>query len=474
MATINASQDYDIIQTLTFAEASGTCAIRLYRGSSSTYTGTVKIRAGTSGAWSDLSVSGTNATFNVTSTTMQIAHDWNKSGNDYMTCSFYGQSTNLTGIDISQKAILSGAIGNYFMYYYARGCSTLTSLDVPDTSGIKSVGNYFMRFYAGDCKVLTSLSIPDTSNITTVGNNFMSLYAYYCTGLTSLSVPDTSSITTVGYDFMSNYAYSCTSLTSLGIPDTSSITTVGSDFMNYYAGECDALTTLVLPSVGWFATHNVTWNVPSARLNYLKGEVLDSADLADWQELTTFTSPNTLYLNYIQNTADVYSPGVSITIAESIGFQISLEYDKEEAVVKTVAITNSIGQQYTSTQAKSIPKTLSSTIGYQSNTAFNKNINATLTSSIGDKYSYTYKAEEAHYGTIANSIGYQSSLSYNKSINSELASSIGFNYRIRNVYPYIASEDFYLTKDENNTSVSGETNNFNLVGQKNNFNLVGK
>ena len=44
MATINSAQDYDIIQTLTFAEASGTCAIRLYRGSSSKYTGTVKIR----------------------------------------------------------------------------------------------------------------------------------------------------------------------------------------------------------------------------------------------------------------------------------------------------------------------------------------------------------------------------------------------------------------------------------------------
>jgi len=251
---------------------------------------------------------------------------------------------------------------------------------------------------------------------------------------------------------MASYASGCTNLTSLSVPDTSNVTSAGGYFMASYATNCNALTTLVLPSVGWFATHDVNWSVPSGRLNSLKGEVISGSDLSGWQALTTSTSPNTLYINYIQNTADVYSPGVSITIAESIGFQISLEYDKEEAVGKTVAITNSIGQQYTSTQAKSIPKTLSSTIGYQSNTAFNKTINATLTSSIGD----------------------QSSLSYNKSINSELASSIGFNYRIRNVYPYIASEDFYLTKDENNTSVSGETNNFNLVGQKNNFNLVGK
>ena len=113
MATINPAQDYDIIQTLTFAAASGTCKIRLYRGSTSRYTGTVKVREGTSGTWSDLSVSGTATTFNVTNTTMQVAHNWNKDGNNYMTCSFYGQSTNLTGIAISQKAVLGGVIGNY-------------------------------------------------------------------------------------------------------------------------------------------------------------------------------------------------------------------------------------------------------------------------------------------------------------------------------------------------------------------------
>jgi hypothetical protein len=393
MATINASQDYDIIQTLTFAEASGTCKIRLYRGSNSAYTGTVKVRAGTSGAWSNLSVSGTATTFNVTNTTMQIAHDWNKNGNNYMTCSFYGQSTNLTGIAISQKAILSGAIGNNFMYYYAygctgltslsvpdtsnitsvvnsfmqyyaNGCSNLTSLDVPDTSNVTSVGNYFMQGYALYCSTLTSLDVPDTSNVTSVGDYFMASYAngcsnltsldvpdtsgitsvgnsfmqYYastcstltsldvpdtsgitsvwdyfmanyaqgCSTLTSLSVPDTSGITTVGNYFMANYAQGCRTLTSLNVPDTSGITTVGNYFMKGYAQYCNTLTTLVLPSVGWFATHDVVWSVPASRLNYLKGKVINSADLAGWQALTTSTSPNTLYLNYIRNTADVY------------------------------------------------------------------------------------------------------------------------------------------------------------------------
>jgi hypothetical protein len=119
VATIDPNQQYDIIHTLTFAAASGTCPIRLHRGSTSIYTGTVYYRAGTSGSWTSLSVSGTSTTFPVTDTTMQVAHDWNKSGNNYMTPSFRG-ATNITSITISQKSPLTGTMGNYFMYYYAR------------------------------------------------------------------------------------------------------------------------------------------------------------------------------------------------------------------------------------------------------------------------------------------------------------------------------------------------------------------
>lgn len=334
MATINPSQDYDAIHTLTFAEASGTCKIRLYRGSSSAYSGTVYYREGTSGAWTQLDVSGTDTTFSVTSTTMQIGHSWNKSGNNYMTPSFYGQSTNLTNISISQKAVLSGSIGTYFMVFYARDCSKLTSLDIPDTSSVTGVGNAFMGYYANgctnltslsvpdtssvtsagdyfiysyayDCTNLTSLSVPDTSSVTGVGNYFMDSYAIGCSELTSLDVPDTSSVTSVGNYFMRHYAYGCTNLTSLSVPDTSSVTSVGYSFMYYYAYGCTKLTSLILPAVGWFANHDINWSVPSGRLNYLKGYVTDSSDLTDWQDLTTSTSPNTLYINYIRSTDDV-------------------------------------------------------------------------------------------------------------------------------------------------------------------------
>ena len=244
-ADINSSQDYDVIHTLTFAAGSGTCKIRLYRGSPSAYTGTVYYRAGTSGAWTELSVSGTDTTFPVSATTMQIGHDNNKSGNDYMTASFYGQATNLIGIAISQKAVFSGTMGNYFMYVYAVDCSALTSLAVPDTSGLTSVGTYFMYRYAGDCTALTSLAVPDTSGLTSVGDNFMYYYAYGCT----------------------------------------------------------ALLRLELPATGWFVGHNIDWRVPSGRLNYLKGYVGNATDLTAWQALTA--SGKTLYLNYVRSADNI-------------------------------------------------------------------------------------------------------------------------------------------------------------------------
>ena len=168
MATINPSQDYDIIHTLTYASSGGTAPIRLYRGLLSAFTGTVYYRAGTSGAWTSLSVSGTSTTFPITSTTMQIAHDWNKSGNDYMTPRFSGGT--MTGIAISQRAVLSGVMGNNFMHLYAYSCLSLTTLDVPNTSGLTSVGNYFMHQYAYNCTSLTALDVPNTSGLTSVGN----------------------------------------------------------------------------------------------------------------------------------------------------------------------------------------------------------------------------------------------------------------------------------------------------------------
>jgi hypothetical protein len=136
--------------------------------------------------------------------------------------------------------------------------------------------------------------------ISTVGDYFMQYYAYGCTALTSLSVPDTSGLTSVGASFMRAYAQNCSSLTSLSVPDTSGLTSVGNYFMSYYARSCTALTSLILPSAtGWFASNNVSWSVPSSRLGYLYGYTPDATSQTAWQALTA--SGKTLYLNYIRD-----------------------------------------------------------------------------------------------------------------------------------------------------------------------------
>ena len=136
--------------------------------------------------------------------------------------------------------------------------------------------------------------------ISTFGNNFMRSYAYSCTSLTSLSVPDTSGLTTVGDYFMSNYARGCNSLTSLSVPDTSGLTSVGNNFMYSYARDCTSLTSLILSSAtGWFASHNISWSVPSSRLGYLYGYTPSATSQTAWQALTA--SGYTLYINYIQD-----------------------------------------------------------------------------------------------------------------------------------------------------------------------------
>ena len=217
---------------------------------------------------------------------------------NYFMDSYARSCSSLTSLSVPDTSGLT-TVGNYFMSSYARSCSSLTSLSVPDTSGLTTVGDSFMRYYAYGCSSLTSLSVPDTSGLTTVGSSFMSYYAGNCTSLTSLSVPDTSGLTTVGDYFMYYYAYGCSGLTSLSVPDTSGLTSVGDSFMSYYAGNCSSLTSLILKGdTGWFSSHNISWGIPSSRLNYLYA-YCESAYLTNWQGLTT--SGKTLYTNYIQS-----------------------------------------------------------------------------------------------------------------------------------------------------------------------------
>ena len=222
---------------------------------------------------------------------------------DYFMAYYAYNCSALTSLSVPDTSGLT-SVGDYFIAYYACGCSSLTSLSVPDTSGLTSVGTYFMRSYASGCSSLTSLSVPDTSGLTSVGDYFMYCYAYGCSSLTSLSVPDTSGLTSVGNSFMRAYAYGCSFLTSLSVPDTSGLTSVGTYFMVGYAYGCSALTSLMLPSAtGYFGDYNINWSVPAARLGYLYGYAPNATSQTAWQALTA--SGKTLYLNYIRSTSYV-------------------------------------------------------------------------------------------------------------------------------------------------------------------------
>jgi hypothetical protein len=260
-------------------------------------------REGTSGEWSS-----TDCTL-VAGHTYQFRTPNSGSGSGTTAVLPNIKASVTVGWDTSGSTITT--VGDYFLYSYARSCSNLTSLSVPDTSGLTTVGTSFMYSYARSCSGLTSLSVPDTSGITSVGYFFMAYYAYNCTSLTSLSVPDISRLTTVGNYFMASYAYGCTGLTSLSVPDTSGLTTVGSSFMSSYAYGCSSLTSLILKGdTGWFSSHNINWSVPSSRLNYLYA-YCESAYWSNWKELTA--SGKTLYINYIQATDHVLVTPSSVT-----------------------------------------------------------------------------------------------------------------------------------------------------------------
>jgi hypothetical protein len=189
--------------------------------------------------------------------------DWNATDCTLTASNVYQFRTPLSGMDSGTTAILPNI-----------KASVVVDWDATATA-ITTGGDYFMRNYAYNCSSLTSLSVPDTSGLTSVGKFFMSSYAYGCTSLTSLSVPDTSGLATGGAYFMYSYAYNCTSLTSLLLPSTT----------------------------GWFASNDVSWSVPSARLGSLKGYAPNSTAQTAWQALTV--SGKTLYINYIQSEDDV-------------------------------------------------------------------------------------------------------------------------------------------------------------------------
>ena len=147
--------DHDFITTCNWTKT-GTFTLRAFRGSDTNVVTSYKLfyRKKGDANWTET----TNGQVNITSTgEWEIANDWNKSGNDVLTHSYYG----ITAIDSCttvyfNEAGLGTTIGNYFLFRCWYNCSSLTSMpsgfNLP--TGITSVGSYFLSYCWCDCSSL--------------------------------------------------------------------------------------------------------------------------------------------------------------------------------------------------------------------------------------------------------------------------------------------------------------------------------
>ena len=178
-------RDYDFITTCNWT-STGTFTLRANRGSGTDVVSSYTLyyrKKGTS-TWS----STTNGQIVITSTgEWEVANDWNKSGNDVLTHSYWDITAINQVTDVYfNESTLGTTIGNYFLYQCWRGCSSLTSIvgfNLP--SGVTTVGNSFLENCWRGCSSLTSMPVGFNlpSGITSVGSYFLNLCWYDCTNL---------------------------------------------------------------------------------------------------------------------------------------------------------------------------------------------------------------------------------------------------------------------------------------------------
>ncbi len=135
--------------------------------------------------------------------------------------------------DIVIPSKINGISVQEIGYYAFSFCSSLTSIEIPNSVTIIGEGSFYK------CQSLTSIEIPNF--VTTIGG-----HAFHdCRGLTSIKIPN--SVTTIGLDAF----YDCTSLMSVDIPN--SVTTIGEYAFEY----CPSLTNIEIPNsvttIGIFA-----------------------------------------------------------------------------------------------------------------------------------------------------------------------------------------------------------------------------
>jgi len=216
--------DYDFITTCNWT-STGTYTLRAFRGAVTnvvtTHYASIFYRKVGAGSWTALNSSGQMV---VDSTgEWEIGNDWNKSGNDVLTHSYYG----ITDIDSCtavtfDTVALGTTVGNFFLYSVWDGCTSLSSMpsgfNLP--TGLTTVGTYFLAYTFRNCTSLSSMpsgfNLP--TGITTVGTFFL-LFAWDgCTSLSSMpsgfDIP--TGLTTVGSNFLLYTWNNCTALKNDG------------------------------------------------------------------------------------------------------------------------------------------------------------------------------------------------------------------------------------------------------------------
>ena len=145
------TRDYDFITTCNWT-STGTFTLQAFRGSFSNVVSSYTLYYRKKGTipWS----STTNGRIVISSTgEWEVANDWNKSGNDVLTHSYYGITAINQVTDVYfNESTLGTTVGNNFLVNCWRDCSSLTSVvgfNLP--SGITRVGNDFLGYCWYNC-----------------------------------------------------------------------------------------------------------------------------------------------------------------------------------------------------------------------------------------------------------------------------------------------------------------------------------
>ena len=142
----------------------------------------------------------------------------------------------------SLKSVTLGDKVTYIVSEVFYGCSSLTSINIPEGSQLTSIGH--SAFY--ECCSLTSITIP--KGVTSIGEATF----YGCSSLTAINIPEGSQLTSIGKTAF----YKCSNLPSINIPE--GVTSIGSKAFD----DCRSLTSINIPESVTNIGTSAFWGVP--------------------------------------------------------------------------------------------------------------------------------------------------------------------------------------------------------------------